>query len=306
MEGNFITIALIGTPAAEKNTLYHRLIQRSVSSANTLDFPVLRGTYRYWDEDYLLLNLPEIASLPSHTPTASIPLSPHDQSCRSAKKSKRLFTCRKPYFSHGDEYCPENLIMQLLSSGRIDIFLVVCNVLCLEQGLRLLSQLLKLPAVKEQAIPTVFCIDFHEDAQAMGIVVDFDLLEDVLQIPVLPCYPASSTCIDDIKTAVSAVWRRLFSYECLDFSPKKLTAETISWLLPENRLLEKHSMETGSPGLFVPDIPFLRQLSLTEKLNLFCLILSLLLLLFWLILTGAHVPSLCLWRILYWIKRSLP
>lgn len=266
MEGNLITVALIGSPDAEKNALFHALIQGSVFKNLAQALPISRGTYRYRDEEYLLLNLPETASLGS---------------CPSSLSSS--FSCR------------ENFTMQLLSSGRADSLLIFCNALCLEQGLKLLSQLLKLPAVKEQAVPALLCINFNEEARVKGIAIDFDLLEDVLQIPVLPCYLSSPTCLDDIKTAVSAVWSRLFSYECLDFSPKKLAAETTSWVPPKNLSQESFPQET----LFFPP------LSPEEKLNLFCLVLFLFLFLLWLFLTGGHVPSLCLWRILYWLKKRL-
>lgn len=114
----------------------------------------------------------------------------------------------------------------------------------------------------------------------MGLNIDFDLLEDVLQIPVLPFYPSSATSLDDIKTAVSAVWSRLFSYECLDFSPKKLAAEATTWQIPP------------AP-------------SLKERLNLACFILSLLLFLIWLFFIGPAAPSLGLFKLLHWVQKRI-
>lgn len=234
MEGNLITIALLGSPEKEKNLLFRKLIQKPGTAGAYPAFPVPRGTYCYCNEEYLLLNLPE--------------------------KGQEPFT------------------VQLLSSGRADIFLFMCSAGCLEQGLKQLSKLLKLPAVKEEAPPVVFCINFSRNEVKENIAIDFDLLEDVLQIPVLPCYLSSSIYLDDIKTAISSVWNRIFSYDCLDFSPRKLAAETTLYISPT------------AP-------------SLKEKLDFICLILFFVLFLIWFFITGAEVPSLGLWRIIYWIEK---
>lgn len=310
MEGNFITIALIGSPDTEKNTLFHGLIQHPISANHALDFPVPRGTYHYRDEEYLLLNLPEITSLSSSSSFSSTSDSLCFQDCRKSRNRKSFRKNGKFWKIQKDEQELEDWMMQLLSSGRADILLVLCSAFCLEQGLILLSQLLKLPVIKEQAVPTVFCISFNDEAAEKGMGIDLDLLEDVLQIPVLPCYKASPAYIDDIKTAISAVWNHLFSYECLDFSPKKLAEETTFWLPPKICTEERDFAKTGYPKPSYPGRLFLNRLpwepfSLQEKINLSCMILSLFLLLLWLILTGAHVPSLCLWRILYWIKKRI-
>lgn len=236
MEGNLITIALLGSPEKEKNALFRGLIQNSGATGVRSDFPVPRGTYRYCNEEYLLLNLPE--------------------------KGQEQFTA------------------QLLSSGRVDILLFMCSAQSLEQGLKHLSRLLKLPAIKEDAPPVVFCISFSRKEVKENLRIDFDLLEDVLQIPVLPCYPSSPVYLDDIKTAISSVWNRIFSYECLDFSPRKLAAETTSYF---------------SPTTF----------SWKENLDMICLIIFFILFLIWFLIFGARVPSLCLWRIIYWMQKNV-
>ncbi len=246
MEGNTITIALLGNSAAEKNALFYGLTHHPdypLFFVSLSRFPIPRATYRYRDDEYLLLNLEETTSLPSRS-------------------------------------CQNNFTTQLLFSGRADVFLVSCHARYLEDGLKLLSQLLKLPQVKETATPVVLCISFDKKAIAMGLNIDFDLLEDVLQIPVLPFYPSSATSLDDIKTAVSAVWSRLFSYECLDFSPKKLAAEATTWQIPPTP-------------------------SLKERLNLACFILSLLLFLIWLFFIGPAAPSLGLFKLLHWVQKRI-
>lgn len=63
-------------------------------------------------------------------------------------------------------------------------------------------------------------------------MIDYNLLEDVLQIPVIPCCARDQSHLDDVKAAIHYAAkpgnRKAFCYDCLDFSPKKLTAECIS------------------------------------------------------------------------------
>ena len=62
-------------------------------------------------------------------------------------------------------------------------------------------------------------------------MIDYNLLEDVLQIPVIPCCARRRSHLDDIKAAIHYAAkpgnRKAFCYDCLDFSPKKLAAECI-------------------------------------------------------------------------------
>ena len=235
MEGDLITVILIGSPEKEKNLLFHGLTQSAKLPVIHRLFPVARGPYRYCNEEYLLLNLPEKGQ--------------------------------------------EKLMTQLLDTGRADILLVLCSAHCLEQGLKHLSRLLKLPSIKEEALPVVFCISFSRAEIKENIFIDFDLLEDVLQVPVLPYYSSSPICLDDIKTAVSSVWNHIFSYECLDFSPRKLAAETTTYFAPTD-------------------------LSWKKNLDMICLMIFFILFLIWLLISGAQLPSLCLWRIIYWVQKK--
>lgn len=106
-----------------------------------------------------------------------------------------------------------------------DVILVIISALYLEQGLRLLSFVIRQNQITDQAIPAVLCIASCQEQQPYGISIDFDLLEDVLQIPVVPCYHCKSD-FDDVKAAIAYARNQRFSYDCLDFSPSKLAAET--------------------------------------------------------------------------------
>lgn len=104
--------------------------------------------------------------------------------------------------------------------------IVVCDALCLEQGLTQLAQLIRFDLVRQKGLPILLCICNCKEAQAQGVRIDCDLLEDVLQIPVLPLDRLTPSERDDLKAAVAYAKKHRFSYDLLNFSPKKLAEET--------------------------------------------------------------------------------
>ena len=91
-----------------------------------------------------------------------------------------------------------------------DVILVIISALYLEQGLRLLSFVIRQNQITDQAVPAVLCIESCQQQQPYGISIDFDLLEDVLQIPVVPCYHCKSD-FDDVKAAIAYARNQRFS-----------------------------------------------------------------------------------------------
>ncbi len=112
-----------------------------------------------------------------------------------------------------------------------DTIVLVCNALCLEQGLHQLKDLLSLDPVREQGIPLVLCINYWDEAEKRGLLIDTELLQDVLQIPVVPCCSCDREQLDDVKAAIhyslQPAHKNQFYYQCLDFSPGRLTRECI-------------------------------------------------------------------------------
>lgn len=115
--------------------------------------------------------------------------------------------------------------------SRPDIITVVADATRLEPGLHLLKQILSMDTGHSGNIPVVLCVNFHDEATRTGLAIDYSLLEDVLQIPVIPCCAGNAGCLDDLKAAVHYAAkpenRRLLC--CIpDFSPKRLAHECIS------------------------------------------------------------------------------
>ncbi|MDO5416082.1 MAG: ferrous iron transporter B, partial [Lachnospiraceae bacterium] len=247
MDQNRITVALTGNPNVGKSTIFNRLTGMHQHTANWAGVTVstAQGAYTYMEQEYQLVDLPGTYSLSSHSEE-------------------------------------ERVAERYLNSGQADIIALVCDATCLERGLRLLAQILALPSVKESSVPTVLCVNLCDEARRKGIVIDFELLEDVLQIPVVPCCGHCPASLDDVKAAIASAWNRLYSYDCLDFSPKKLAAETVRYTKVNYRKLEERVDRL-----------------VTGRFSGTCLLLLLLFFVFWLTMAGANYPSRLLWEALF-------
>lgn len=124
-------------------------------------------------------------------------------------------------------------IKQYVRSGLADIVVLVCDGSYLEPGLHLLKELVGTDSIKEKSVPVILCVNHCQRAKRHGIQIDFELLEDVLQIPVLPCSIWDKESIDDLKAAICyashSSGRPMFHYECLDFVPGRLANESICY-----------------------------------------------------------------------------
>lgn len=128
--------------------------------------------------------------------------------------------------------CPDEYTLLGKDYKKADVVVVVADATRLELGLHLLKQVMKKGNAGETCPPVVLCINFWDEARHMGIEIDLELLEDVLQIPVVACCARRKTYLDDLKAAVYYAAKpgnkELFQYNCLDFSPGKLTRECLS------------------------------------------------------------------------------
>lgn len=166
--------------------------------------------------------------------------------------------------------------------------LLVCDGTCLERGLHLLKQILELAQIKDCGTPVILCVNLCDEAQKKGITIDFDLLRDVLQIPVLCCCARSLSCIQQIKKTVHDSAYEKVSYDCLDFSPKQLALETVRYTRPNYRRREEiiDRIVTGP---------------ISGGLIMFFMLLSI----FWITMSGANIPSSFLWDILFRLEGRL-
>ena len=168
------------------------------------------------------------------------------------------------------------------------MFLMILSPACLEQNLCLLKKLLSLDYIKDNRLPVILCINFRDEAEKKGIEIDYQLLEDVLQIPVLSCCALSPRSFGQIRRIIRDANERHFNYDCLDFCPKQLFKETVRFTRPEHSpcqdITDRITL-SPVPGVFL----------------MFFLFLSL----SWLTQTCASLPGSLLSNRLIWLETKL-
>lgn len=248
-----VTIALAGNPNVGKSTIFNGLTGLHQHTGNWPGKTVAsaRGTFTHHDREYLLVDLPGTYSLSAHSEEEVI---------------ARDYIC----------------------SGEADMTMVVCDATCLERGLHLLKQIVSLDFVKETGTPLILCVNLCDEARKKGIEIDFDLLQDVLQIPVICCCARCAGSLEVVRKAFGDACGAHYSYDCLDFSPKMLAQETVHYTKPNYRKREEliDRIVTGP---------------VTGGLIMFLLLLGI----FWITLTGANIPSSMLWDGLFWLEGKL-
>lgn len=98
-------------------------------------------------------------------------------------------------YSISDQSKEEKITEEVLFEGELDGAIVIVDALSLERGLYMVLQIL------EGEIPTVLAINFTEDAKKRGIEVDYDKLEQILNIPVIPINPLRKKGIANLLDA---------------------------------------------------------------------------------------------------------
>ncbi|MCQ4991607.1 ferrous iron transporter B, partial [[Clostridium] symbiosum] len=89
---------------------------------------------------------------------------------------------------------------EYIVSGEPDLLLVVCDATCPERGLRLLKQIRDL----EDSLLTriILCVNLCDEAAKKGIELNFDLLSEKLNIPVIPCTTRDRHGLDKLKEEI--------------------------------------------------------------------------------------------------------
>lgn len=187
--------------------------------------------------------------------------------------------------AHSEE---EVIARDFICSGEAGMTVVVCDATCLERGLHLLKQILELDYIKDHGLPVMLCVNLCDEARKKGIVIDFELLRDVLQIPVIPCCAHCPKELAHLRLAIHESFSQRFNYSCLDFSPKRLAEETVCYTKVNYRKREEtiDRIVTGriSGGLIM---------------------ILLLMGIFWLTMAGANYPADLLWDALFGLETKL-
>lgn len=159
------TIGLAGTPNVGKSTIFNALTKMHQHTGNWSGKTVAccSGQFHYKDVSCLIVDLPGTYSLRTHSEE-------------------------------------EEIAREYIVSGEPDLLLVVCDATCPERGLRLLKQIRDL----EDSLLTrvILCVNLCDEAAKKGIELNFDLLSEKLNIPVIPCTARDRHGLDKLKEEI--------------------------------------------------------------------------------------------------------
>lgn len=253
MDNHKYVIALAGNPNVGKSTIFNGLTGLKQHTGNWPGKTVAsaKGEFQVDGQSYLLVDLPGTYSLAAHSEE-------------------------------------EEIARDFLCSGEADAVMVVCDATCMERGLHLLKQILALDYIRDNGTPLILCINLCDEASKKGICIDFSLLQDVLQFPVLPCCARCSKDLTQVKQTVHDAVSTIGNYECLDFSPKELARETVQYTKINYRQRQQ-AIDRIVTGPYTGGI----------------LMVLLLMGVFWLTMAGANYPSDLLWNILFSLEGKL-
>lgn len=153
-------IALAGNPLVGKSALLRALTGPASHTGRRTGAP--RGVYLFEDVRYQLIELPGTSSLSGRSPE-------------------------------------EAAALDFLERGKAEGVVVVCDAVCLERSLILVSQTLALTG------RVVVCVNRMDEARRLGLPVDLEGLERRLGVPVIGVSAAEGDGLEELRRAIAAL-----------------------------------------------------------------------------------------------------
>lgn len=169
----------------------------------------------------------------------------------------------------------EQVTLQYIQRESIDCILVVCDATCLERSLILPLQL------QEKGLPMVLAVNLMDEAEERGLQIDTGMLEARLQIPVVPISAGKKQGLERLQETLRQV--------CEGYLPA--TGQGMQVPSAPETAAELTEACVKPPKEPRPDLTRRLDRLLLHPVGGYCVLLALLLLLFWLTIRGANYPS---------------
>lgn len=175
----------------------------------------------------------------------------------------------------------EKAAADYISSGEADIILIIADASCLERNLLLVRDIL---CVSDNI---VLCVNLMDEAEKKGIRVDIKRLSDILGIPVTASSARSGEGIPELL-------QMLYDYTpCL----------SITSGLPDTSYIYSQCVNLRSSEPHITDRKIDR--IVTSKLLGFPIMIMMLIIIFWLTMSGANYPSAALSSLFAWTGEKI-
>lgn len=175
----------------------------------------------------------------------------------------------------------EKAAADYIASGEADIILIIADASCLERNLLLVRDIL---CVSDNI---VLCVNLMDEAEKKGISVDIKRLSDILGIPVTASSARSGEGIPELL-------QMLYDYTpCL----------SITSGLPDTSCIYSQCVNLRSSEPHITDRKIDR--IVTSKLLGFPIMIMMLIIIFWLTMSGANYPSAALSSLFAWTGEKI-
>lgn len=175
----------------------------------------------------------------------------------------------------------EKAAADYIASGEADIILIIADASCLERNLLLVRDIL---CVSDNI---VLCVNLMDEAEKKGICVDIKRLSDILGIPVTASSARSGEGIPELL-------QMLYDYTpCL----------SITSGLPDTSYIYSQCVNLRSSEPHITDRKIDR--IVTSKLLGFPIMIMMLIIIFWLTMSGANYPSAALSSLFAWTGEKI-
>lgn len=178
----------------------------------------------------------------------------------------------------------EKAAADYIASGTADIILMVADATCLHRNLLLIQDVLSMTH------NAILCVNLMDEAKKKGITIDTEKLSEMLQIPVIPMVARNGQGFDTLLDTLYNACLHGLENATNSAIPEvdKIYAECVTL-----RRREPHSFDRKIDKI------------VTSKALGFPIMLLLLLLIFWLTMSGANYPSAALSSLFSFIEEKL-
>lgn len=188
----------------------------------------------------------------------------------------------------------EEIARDFICEEHPDAVIIVCDATCLERNLNLALQ------IRQMTGRGILCVNLCDEARRKGIDVDFNMLSDLLRMPVVSCSASAKEGMEELAAAAVRMCETPCKNSALPLLPDEQAA--VSFIREAEEISARAvSQNPGGKRRFDHRIDRLVTGPRTGILLMFLLLMGI----FWLTITGSNYPSQLLSRLFFRLQDVL-